>query len=117
MANSHSDNKAFGNLMKKSRLDMPFDDFDQTMMIRILAEAKYKGSIIKNGKLSVIFFLLGICVGIIMNNLLLQSEHTVFGVPPQKILLPFQVIFVVLILAQFERIYLLYAKDKNTRIY
>ena len=103
----------FSELMKKSRLEMPFSDFEEITMNRIKAEAKYKEVIFSNAKVSLIFFLLGIGAGLVLNTFLSKSGGSYLGIPTEKILMPFQVLFVIIILTQLENIYRLWVRSNK----
>jgi hypothetical protein len=90
--------------MQKSRLEMPYSDFEENVMRRIAFESDYKKSISKNNRLSVLFFLLGTGFGLIINLFLSQSGTALFGISSDKILLFFQAGYILLLAIQLEKI-------------
>jgi hypothetical protein len=110
MINLNPKKSAFSELMEKSRLEMPFSDFEENTMNRIKTEAKYKRIIFSNAKVSMIFFLLGIGAGLVLNIFLSKSRGNFLGIPTEKVLMPFQLLFVIVILTQLENIYRLWVR-------
>lgn len=91
-------------MMQKSKLEMPYSDFEDRVMQRIALEANFKKSISKNNQLSLLFFLLGTGFGLIVNLFLSQSGVNFFGIASDRILLFFQTGYVLLLVIQFEKI-------------
>lgn len=89
---------------------MPFSDFEENVMKKIQTEAKYKRVIFSNAKVSMIFFLLGIGAGLLVNSFLSKSGSSFLGVPAENILMSFQLLFVIIILTQLENIYRLWIR-------
>lgn len=54
----------FHNILSKCKKEMPFQDFDDEMMIEIHKEHDRERSILKNIKLSWFFFIIGLISGI-----------------------------------------------------
>ena len=52
------------NILSKSRKEMPFHDFEDELMVEIYKERDRKRSILKNIKLSWMFFIIGMISGI-----------------------------------------------------
>ena len=52
------------NILSKSRKEMPFRDFEDELMIEIFKEGDRKRSVLKNIKLSWLFFIIGLISGI-----------------------------------------------------
>ena len=52
------------NILSKSRKEMPFNDFEDELMIEIYKERDRKRSVLKNIKLSWMFFIIGMISGI-----------------------------------------------------
>ena len=52
------------NILSKSRKEMPFHDFEDELMIEIFKERDRKRSVLKNIKLSWLFFIIGLISGI-----------------------------------------------------
>jgi len=102
MENFKENDKAFYQLMQKSKVPMPFSDFEDKMMQKIYQEERYKKSIFQDIKLSTFFFIIGTVFGILVSILLPKLEGSFFGISPDEFLLPFQVIFIILLLTQLE---------------
>ena len=58
MPDMGSNDKLLSSIMQKSKLTMPFSDFEDKVMQRITKETIRKGAVLKNIKLSSLFFLL-----------------------------------------------------------
>lgn len=52
------------NILSKSRKEMPFHDFEDELMVEIYKERDRKRSVLKNIKLSWLFFIIGMISGI-----------------------------------------------------
>ncbi len=108
-------NKQLSQLMRKAKLEMPFSDFEETVMLRINRETARKPVLSRDRKLSIFFFLLGTCFGLIINSLLQRAQYTFLDMPPATTILLFQVVFVLLFLVQLERNLHLMERWKNQR--
>ncbi|MEI6139719.1 MAG: hypothetical protein WCP85_10680 [Mariniphaga sp.] len=91
-------------LMEKSERKMPFDDFEERLMQQVYKEAKTSSSFLKDIKLSWFFFTIGTIFGLVLNILVAEMNKTIFGIPSQRLLLIVQVLFVMLLLSQFDRL-------------
>jgi hypothetical protein len=111
MSLDHQD-KFIQELMAKSERKMPFDDFEERLMQQIHKEAKTSRSFLKDIKLSWFFFTVGTLFGLVLNILVAEMNKTIFGIPSQRLLLIVQVLFVMLLLSQFDR---LIGLTKNTK--
>ncbi len=89
-------------LMRKSQLEMPFADFEETVMHRIQIEIKQKDLLLRYRKLSFLFFVLGTGFGLAINVILEKSQLTFPGISPQTTLLIFQSLFVLFFLTQLD---------------
>ena len=110
--NSDQKDKFVQELMAKSERKMPFDDFEERMMQQIHKEANTSRSFLKDIKLSWFFFIVGTIFGLVLNILFAEMNTTIFGMPSQRLLLIVQVLFVMLLLFQFDR---LIGLTKNTK--
>lgn len=90
-------------LMQKSGLEMPFADFEDTLMKRIEKISIESSPVSHDQKWSFIFFILGTCLGLLLNSLLEFSQLRSSIVFADTIVLVFQAIFVLLFLSQFEK--------------
>lgn len=98
-------NDAFAEVMAKSKLEMPFSNFEDTVMQQIAEEVTRKKSISKQLRLSQFFFVLGSVFGFIIAMLLSQIEAPVFGIDQNIIALTFQILFATLFFTQIERFF------------
>lgn len=103
MTDKRSNIDPLSGIMRKSRLEMPFSDFDETVMQRIRKGAIQKQTASREYKLSFIFFLLGIVSGLTAYAFLQKAQYSFFDIPPETIVLIFQIGFVVVFLIQFEK--------------
>ena len=99
-------------LMAKSERKMPFNDFEDRLMQQIHKEANTSRSFLKDIKLSWLFFIVGTIFGFVLNILVAEMNTTIFGMPSQRLLLIVQVLFVMLLLSQFDK---LIGLTKNTK--
>ncbi|OJZ02238.1 hypothetical protein [Sphingobacterium sp. 40-24] len=63
----------FRKVMQMSKIEMPFDDFEQRIMDSIVALEKDKEKALSNKKYAITFFLLGTVCGILLNNYLMAK--------------------------------------------
>ena len=91
-------------LMAKSERKMPFDDFEERLMQQIHKEAKTSSSFLKDVKLSWFFFTIGTVFGLVLNIIVAEMNKTIFGIPSQRVVLIVQVLFVMLLLFQIDRL-------------
>jgi hypothetical protein len=102
--NSEKEEKLISELMLKSATEMPFADFEEKLMNQIHTEANTSRSFLKNVKLSWFFFIVGTIFGLFLSITIGQINGSIFGVPAQRLILMAQVIFVILLLTQFDRL-------------
>ncbi|MGD0756385.1 MAG: hypothetical protein ABR927_15140 [Bacteroidales bacterium] len=102
----------FQEIMSKSKLNVPFLDFDNHVMGIIEHQVLKKTSISKEIKLSWAFFILGSIVGVILAVLLLRSEGMIMGVSFDKLVIPFLIVCSFLILSQFDILLDFYRRQK-----
>jgi len=113
MPNQIPNDKRFADLMRKSKLEMPFSDFEANVMQKIEDELSAKASILKDIQVAIIFFVLGTGLGTAASLFLPQVLSTVVGVSATGIGLIFQAIFVVIFLSQLERLISLLRKHRR----
>ena len=100
-------------LMAKSEKKMPFDDFEDRLMQQIHKEANTSRSFLNDVRLSWLFFIIGTIFGLVLNILVAEMNTTIFGIPSQRLMLIVQVLFVMLLLSQFDRLIVLTKKTKQ----
>jgi hypothetical protein len=103
-------------LIQKSQLEMPFSDFEENLMQRILKETNYKTALSRDKKLSFFFFIIGTLLGLVINFFFQKETFSFLGVSPETGMLLFQVIFVLLFLTQLDGFLKLAGKLKRTSI-
>lgn len=102
--NAEKEERLIHELMGKSGREMPFGDFDNKLMEQIHKEAVNSHSFLKDVKLSWFFFIVGSCFGIFLSVIAGQINETILGFPSQRIILLVQIVFVILLLSQFDRL-------------
>ena len=113
MLNEGSNDKRLSKIMKKSMLRMPFTDFEDKVMLGIHKQTRQKKTVVKDTRLSCLFFLLGTGFGLSINYLLSHASQSLMGFSPEQILLFFQVSYVFLFLTQLEKIFTLIYNLRN----
>ncbi|MEM9675847.1 MAG: hypothetical protein AAF992_24870 [Bacteroidota bacterium] len=99
----HEDEK-FRQMMQKSKLTMPFQDFEDRIMQKIEDSTQAKSAVLKDIRISLLFFILGTGYGIAISLFLPEILSGIVGIPVEKVLLVFRVTFVLLVLFLFERL-------------
>jgi len=98
-------------LLSESALEMPFSDFEDSVMQIIEENSIKKNSVSKELKLSRFFFILGSLFGITISIVLSQLETSIFNISPTVIAFVFQITFATLFFTQIET-YLKVKKDE-----
>ena len=97
-----SEENFFHAMMSKSKLELPFPDFEDNVMFQIEKENSFRHSVSKDVKLSWIFFIAGSVFGIVISLILPRFQFLIFGMEPQKLAIFFQMIFVIILFTQLE---------------
>jgi hypothetical protein len=113
MKENNSEETFFREIMSKSKLDIPFADFDDKLMELIGRRYLKKVSISRDVKLSWIFFILGSACGIIISIILPRLQETLFGIPIEEFKLLFLIIFAFLLVTQLDSLIDIYKRQKN----
>lgn len=90
-------------LMQNAKLQIPFSDFEETVMHRIQEEKKRAQAGMGDRKISFVFFVLGSLFGLVINFLLQRIPVSFFNLPVDTIALVFQSGFVILFLIYLEK--------------
>lgn len=106
----------FSEIMKHSKLVLPFSDFEERVMTRISKETQIDRSVAKHKKLAVLFFLSGTGFGFILTFFLTLSETTIAGISSDSLLLICRLLYVFIVLTQLNSITGLFAKSGKYRI-
>ncbi len=115
MQDINNNDRLLSQLMQKSRLEMPFSDFEETVMLRIQKESSLEKLVMRDRKLSFFFFIAGTCLGLILNTILQKSRYTLLNIPSDTTLLIFQAGFVLLFIVQFDRNFPFLKQWKNQK--
>jgi hypothetical protein len=99
--------------MSKSRIEVPFPDFEDKIMGLIEKKLSKKVSISRDIKLSWVFFILGSTFGIIFTILLPKIKQPVLGIDLEKLTIPFLIIFGFLLLSQIDSLIDFYKGQKR----
>jgi hypothetical protein len=113
MKENNSDETFFREIMSKSKLGIPFSDFDDKLMELIGRRHSKKTSISRDIKLSWIFFILGSAFGIILSIILPELQETLFGIPIEDFRLLFLIIFAFLLITQLDSLIDIYKRQRN----
>lgn len=89
-------------IISKSKLEMPFHDFEDNVMKQIEAQKVLKLSITKDVKLSWIFLVLSSLFGIATSYFITQLDQSFFGIKIELATLIFQMCFALLLFGQLE---------------
>ena len=102
--NAEKEEKLIRELMGKSAQKMPFSDFENKLMEQIHREEKTTRSLLKDVKLSWLFFITGTFFGLLLSIFAGQLNGSILGFPAQRVILIVQVIFAILLLSQFDKL-------------
>ncbi|SMD18679.1 hypothetical protein SAMN04488101_12813 [Pedobacter nyackensis] len=106
----------FSEMMKHSKLVMPFSDFEERTMARINKESLVKRSVAKHKKFAVLFFVIGTGFGFVLTFFLSLTETNIVGIPSDTLLLICRLIYVFVVLTQLNSITALFSKSGNYHI-
>ncbi|MCK9640184.1 MAG: hypothetical protein M0R39_09775 [Prolixibacteraceae bacterium] len=98
------EDKFIKELMGKSVVKMPFDDFEEKLMLEIHKEAKTSHSFLKDIKLSWFFFVVGTLFGLVLSIGIGEMDKTILGLSVHSIGLFIEALFVILLLLQFDKL-------------
>jgi hypothetical protein len=112
MKDTNSDETFFREIMSKSKLKVPFSDFDDKIMSSIEKRHSNKPSISRDIKLSLAFFGIGSTFGILVSIILPGLQESFFGIPLDSFTLPFLVIFTFILVTQLNSLIDFYKSQK-----
>jgi len=101
-------------LIKDSRLEMPFSDFEDKVMDRIKNEVSNEKVIDRNIRLSWLFFVLGTVFGMLLS-VILSPVNTILGISVSKLFLSFYIVSGTLLLLFVEHLWELTFKHRKQR--
>lgn len=105
--------KKFKELMKESRMEMPFPDFEEQVMASIYEEKKSKQGILKNIRLSWFFFTIGTLFGIVATTAMPFLHKQLFNLDLSYLQIPVTLLIVGVLLWQMEAMLRLTFKKKT----
>lgn len=98
---NNKDHEFFKNIISKSKLEVPFSDFEDVIMSKINTQVLVPKTS-RELKFSLLFFVLGTIAGILISVALANIEDAFFGLSPKLASVLFQVLFVTLVFTQTE---------------
>lgn len=115
MKNGYRDkeDEFFHEIISKSRLQVPFSDFDDKVMSSIQKTVQKKSSIATDIKLSWIFFIIGSTFGTIVSLLLPRIQEPVLGLHLDKLSLPIQILFALWFVYQLDNFLAFYKRQSG----
>ncbi len=102
-------------LLKDSKVEMPFADFESKLMNRLSSERKGQQSVVKSIRLSWVFFTLGSLFGIFLNILIPQLSIKLGDIELQHIKYPLFAVTLMVILWQLDEMIKLTSRLKKLR--
>ena len=97
-----TDENFFKEIMSKSRLDLPFSDFEDNVMMQIETKVLHQNKWSKELRLSWIFFIVGSVFGIILSIFIAQLHEPIFGIQPVNLTLFFAIVFASVLFTQID---------------
>ncbi|MCG8582928.1 MAG: hypothetical protein MI866_23625 [Bacteroidales bacterium] len=101
-------------LLRDSKLEMPFSDFEDKMMMRVKNELNGKHSILKNLRLSWLFFMLGSVFGLVASLVLPMFQFELAGVDIRSLRYPIMALVLFVIIWQLEEMIKLTMRQKKS---
>lgn len=89
-------------IMEKSKLEMPFSNFEDDLMQQIRKREVRQKSYLQNVTMSWLCFFTGTVVGILITYLLPQMPISAVGLPSETVVQIFQVVFALFILFSLD---------------
>ena len=102
MSNKNRDDE-LKQLLKDSRLEMPFEDFEERVMSRLKKDAQSEKSIDRNIRLSWLFFVSGTAFGLLLSAII-SPVTSILGFPVSKLMIPLYIAGATLLLLFFEQL-------------
>ena len=105
----------FKEIMSKSKLELPFSDFEDNVMIQIEENILHQPAFSKDIKLSWIFFITGSVFGIAISLILPLIHESILGIQPSTLAIGFQIVFTILLFTQMDVLLKLIKKTYSKR--
>ncbi|MGQ8336774.1 hypothetical protein ACUNWD_09505 [Sunxiuqinia sp. A32] len=104
MDKQNKEEKVVGKLMQKSLVEMPFRDFEDRLMAKIVDEKQRQKSVSNTIRIAWIFFCLGLFFGLLITSLVANLEQLIIGIPAKKLAFGLQIGIAVILLLQFDKL-------------
>ena len=105
----------FREIMKKSRLDMPFPDVEDDIMNHIEAQEEMRNEQSQYMRWSWISFVTGTVFGVILTMLLPNLEFQIQGISANSLILLIELVIAIAIVLNLENL-ILYSRHKSHNI-
>jgi hypothetical protein len=92
----------FKELISRSKLEMPFSDFEDKVMLEIERKFIRENLIVREIRLSCVFFIAGTVFGIVISWVLLGMNQKILGVDTKYLAVCFQMLFIIVLFTQLE---------------
>jgi len=102
--NSDKEERLIGELMKRSARELPFADFEDKLMEQVYQKANLSRRVLKEVRLSWFFFIVGTLFGLFLNVVAAEFHKTIFGLSAQRVVFILQILFVIFLLFQFDKL-------------
>lgn len=105
-------------LLKRSKLEMPFADFEDQVMNNVLHYERSKEAMTKSKRMAILFFLIGTVFGMMLNYIgsLFVASYGVSESLQEKLSFFSQLVYVILILLFSDKLWKLFKISKNGQI-
>lgn len=113
MGNDIFEDARLKGMIRQSKVEMPFSDFESRLMGRIVAEKSWRKSFVKNMRLSWLFFTIGSLFGIMATVLFPYFERRFFGFDLKLIQMPVLLVISFIILWQLDAMIKLNARNRT----
>jgi len=97
-----AEDEFFRDVMSKSRLTLPFSDFEDNVMMQIETEIVHRKTLSKELRLSWIFFIVGSVFGIVLSVFIAQLPDPIYGIQPVNLTLFFAIVFASVLFTQID---------------
>jgi nicotinamide riboside transporter PnuC len=109
-----TEDKFFREIMSKSRLILPYSDFEDNVMMQIEPKVLHQNTLSKELRLSWIFFIVGSVFGIIFSVFISQLRDPIFGIQPVNLTLFFAIVFASVLFTQIDTL-IKFSRRVNSR--
>ena len=110
MSDQYPKDHLFSKLMKNSKLELPFSDFEERTMARIKQQIVVKKSLTIYKKLAVFFFIIGTVFGFLLTYFLSLPQTTIVGISSDTVLLSCRTAYVLIVLTLLDNIVGLFSR-------